>query len=315
MKRISAPRRTAILSAQLVESLRSHIENGGWPVGTRIPPEQALIEELGVGRSTLREAIGALVHLGLLEPRAGDGTYVRSSSELQSVMARRAGSAKRDDVLELRTVLEEYASGAAALRRSDGQVHQLRELLADAEAATAGEDASAATAVDALFHRSAVRASGNDLLIEVYDYLGTALTSHLGGLALGRRRCCCQSAAHEEGGACRNEAEPLQVAHSDPLVPVPQLGERSETTSGTQASALQVRSLGSTLGDAFPRRSTDLAVRQGPATWWCPFGSAACCLCTNHPYRPLLMTGHRVGGHRTRLVKEGGELAGARRRG
>ncbi|MFE5869973.1 FadR/GntR family transcriptional regulator [Streptomyces roseifaciens] len=182
MKRISAPRRTASLSAQLVESLRSHIEAGGWPVGTRIPPEQALIEELGVGRSTLREAIGALVHLGLLEPRAGDGTYVRSSSELQSVMVRRAGSAKRDDVLELRTVLEEYASGAAALRRSDGQVQQLRELLADAEAATAGEDASAATSVDALFHRSVVRASGNDLLIEVYDYLGTALTSHLGGL-------------------------------------------------------------------------------------------------------------------------------------
>lgn len=129
MKRISAPRRTASLSAQLVDSLRSHIESGGWPVGTRIPPEHALIEELGVGRSTLREAIGALVHLGLLEPRAGDGTYVCSSSELQSVMVRRASSAQRDKVLELRTVLEEYASGAAALRRSESQLQQLRELL------------------------------------------------------------------------------------------------------------------------------------------------------------------------------------------
>lgn len=140
MKRISAPRRTASLSAQLVDSLRSHIESGGWPVGTRIPPEHALIEELGVGRSTLREAIGALVHLGLLEPRAGDGTYVCSSSELQSVMVRRASSAQRDKVLELRTVLEEYASGAAALRRSESQLQQLRELLADADAACAGED-------------------------------------------------------------------------------------------------------------------------------------------------------------------------------
>lgn len=182
MKHISAPRRTASLSAQLVDSLRSHIESGGWPVGTRIPPEQALIEELGVGRSTLREAIGALVHLGLLEPRAGDGTYVRSSSELQSVMVRRASSAQRDNVLELRTVLEEYASGTAALRRSEGELRRLRELLADADAACAGEDTSAATSVDALFHRAVVRASGNDLLIEVYDYLGTALTSSLGGL-------------------------------------------------------------------------------------------------------------------------------------
>ncbi|MFD3417708.1 FadR/GntR family transcriptional regulator [Streptomyces decoyicus] len=182
MKPISTPRRTASLSSQLVDSLRSHIETGGWPVGTRIPPEQALIEELGVGRSTLREALGALVHLGLLEARIGDGTYVRASSELQSVMVRRASSVQRDSVLELRTVLEEYASGAAARRRSADQLHQLRELLADADAACAGEDMSTASSVDALFHRAVVRASGNDLLVEVYDYLGTALTSALGGL-------------------------------------------------------------------------------------------------------------------------------------
>ncbi len=182
MKRISTPRRTASLSAQLVDSLRSHIEAGGWPVGTRIPSEQALIEELGVGRSTLREALGALVHLGLLEARVGDGTYVRASSELQSVMVRRASSAQRNNVLELRTVLEEYASGAAALRRSEDQLRQLRELLADADAACAGADRSAAESVDALFHRAVVRASGNDLLVEMYDHLGTALTSSLGGL-------------------------------------------------------------------------------------------------------------------------------------
>ncbi|MFE3646713.1 MULTISPECIES: FadR/GntR family transcriptional regulator [unclassified Streptomyces] len=182
MKRITTPRRTASLSAQLVDSLRSHIEAGGWPVGTRIPPEQALIEELGVGRSTLREALGALAHLGLLEARIGDGTYVRSSSELQSVMVRRASSAQRENVLELRTVLEEYASGAAALRRDEDQLHQLRELLADADTAAAGGDMSLAGSVDALFHRAVVRASKNDLLVEVYDYLGTALTSSLGGL-------------------------------------------------------------------------------------------------------------------------------------
>ncbi|MFF0628567.1 FadR/GntR family transcriptional regulator [Streptomyces sp. NPDC004296] len=182
MKRITTPRRTASLSAQLVDSLRSHIEAGGWPVGTRIPPEQALIEELGVGRSTLREALGALAHLGLLEARIGDGTYVRSSSELQSVMVRRASSAQRENVLELRTVLEEYASGAAALRRDEDQLHQLRELLVDADTAAAGGDMSLAGSVDALFHRAVVRASKNDLLVEVYDYLGTALTSSLGGL-------------------------------------------------------------------------------------------------------------------------------------
>ncbi|MFJ8478380.1 FadR/GntR family transcriptional regulator [Kitasatospora sp. NPDC094011] len=221
MTRISAPRRTASLSAQLVDSLRSHIESGGWPVGTRIPPEQALVEELGVGRSTLREAIGALVHLGLLEPRAGDGTYVRSSSELQSVLVRRAGSAQRDNVLELRTVLEEYASGAAALRRDEDQLRQLRELLADADAACAGDDPAAAVTVDALFHRAVVRASGNDLLVEVYDHLGTALTSSLGGLAWDaaqveehaglHRRLVDAIEARDEGGARTAAAAIVQL--------------------------------------------------------------------------------------------------------
>ncbi|OKH98953.1 GntR family transcriptional regulator [Streptomyces sp. CB02923] len=224
MKPISTPRRAASLSAQLVDSLRSHIEAGGWPVGTRIPPEQALMEELGVGRSTLREAIGALVHLGLLEARKGDGTYVRASSELQSVMVRRASSAQRDNVLELRTVLEEYASGAAALRRTEDQLHQLKELLADADAACAGADMSAAGSVDALFHRAVVRASGNDLLVEVYDYLGTALTSSLGGLpwdAAGageharlHRRLVDAIEARDENGAREAAAAIVQLTRA-----------------------------------------------------------------------------------------------------
>jgi DNA-binding FadR family transcriptional regulator len=211
VNRISAPRRTASLSAQLVDSLRSHIEAGGWPVGTRLPSEQALIEELGVSRSTLREALGALVHLGLLEARVGDGTYVRSTSELQSVMVRRAGSVPRDKVLELRTVLEEYASGAAAVRRSEEQLQRLRELLADADAACADEDLSAAMSADVLFHRTVVQASGNDLLIEVYDHLGTALTSFGGGPPVDaahgeaharlHRRLVDAIEARDEGGA------------------------------------------------------------------------------------------------------------------
>ncbi|PJM98756.1 GntR family transcriptional regulator [Streptomyces sp. CB01201] len=209
MKRIDAPRRSASLASQLVDSLRSHIEEGGWAVGTRIPSEQALMEELGVGRSTLREAIGALVHLGLLEARMGDGTYVRASSELQSVMVRRASSAQRNDVLELRTVLEEFASKAAALRRSEDQLVQLRELLADAETACESEDLAAAKDVDALFHRAVVRASGNDLLMEVYDHLGTALTATVGELPWDA------AAAQEHAGLHRRLVEAIEVRDGD----------------------------------------------------------------------------------------------------
>jgi DNA-binding FadR family transcriptional regulator len=209
MSDIRAPRRAASLAAQLVDSLRGHIEAGEWPVGTRIPPEQSLVEELGVGRSTLREALGALVHLGLLEARVGDGTYVRASSELQSVMVRRASSAQRDNVLELRAVLEEYASGAAALRRGDDDLRRLGELLRDAENVNAGGDMSAITSVDALFHRAVVQASKNELLIEVYDYLGTALTSSHGGLPWDA------AVAEEHTGLHRRLVESIEARDDD----------------------------------------------------------------------------------------------------
>ncbi|MEY9893197.1 DNA-binding FadR family transcriptional regulator [Catenulispora sp. MAP5-51] len=181
MDEIKPPQRVASLASQLVASLRELIESGEWPVGMRIPPEQVLVEQLGVGRSTLREALGALSHLGLLEARVGDGTYVRASSELQSVMVRRASAGRRDEVLELRAVLEEYASGIAALRRSE-DVRRLRELSEVMAKASTPDDMAALAGADGTFHRAVAQASGNSLLIEVYDYLGTALASALGGL-------------------------------------------------------------------------------------------------------------------------------------
>nr|WP_246481251.1 FadR/GntR family transcriptional regulator [Amycolatopsis umgeniensis] len=166
----------------MVDTLREQIASGVWPVGTRIPPEHDLVEQLGVGRTTVREALGALVHLGLLEARKGDGTYVRASSEMHSVLMRRAGASSSSDVLELRTVLEEYASGLAASRRTEGDLSRLRRLLAEAEAiADSGETAAAAAEADTRFHQAVVSAGGNALLAEVYDVLGDAVTEQIGG--------------------------------------------------------------------------------------------------------------------------------------
>ncbi|WP_020385901.1 FadR/GntR family transcriptional regulator [Kribbella catacumbae] len=182
MEGLEAPQRTASLSAQLVDSLRAHIAAGRWPVGSRIPPEHTLVQELQVSRNTLREALRALVHLGLLEARAGDGTYVRASNELESVLVRRATAARGEDVFELRAILEEYAAGLAAVRRTSEDLAELRRLLDCADEVSSTEDMEAIAAVDGDFHRTLVRAGGNELLTDVYGYLGSALTSALGAL-------------------------------------------------------------------------------------------------------------------------------------
>ncbi|MBN1554745.1 MAG: substrate-binding domain-containing protein [Phycisphaerae bacterium] len=58
------------------EKLLQRILRGAYSVGQKIPTEPALVEDLGISRNTIREAVASLVHDGLLERRQGSGTYV-----------------------------------------------------------------------------------------------------------------------------------------------------------------------------------------------------------------------------------------------
>lgn len=89
---LTSPRRSA-LSDQVIAQLRNQITSGEWPVGSRIPTEPELVEQLGVARNTVREAVRALAHNGLLDIRQGSGTYVIATSELAGVMHRRFAAA------------------------------------------------------------------------------------------------------------------------------------------------------------------------------------------------------------------------------
>ncbi|MER8091357.1 FadR/GntR family transcriptional regulator [Streptomyces sp. NPDC058316] len=186
MEALREPRRAATLSAQAADQLREQIASGRWPVGSRIPPEHELVAILGISRNTVREALRALVHLGLLEARAGDGTYVRVASELEAVLVRRAATAHLSDVFELRAVLEEHAAGLAAQRRTSADVKRLRELLHKAQETNCAGEMTALADVDGSFHLAVVEAGGNGLLAEVYKHLGSGLAAVVAGLTWGR---------------------------------------------------------------------------------------------------------------------------------
>jgi GntR family transcriptional regulator len=57
--------------------LRRRIETGEWRAGEQIPPEPVLMQEFGVSRGTVRQAVDALVRHGLLQREQGRGTFVR----------------------------------------------------------------------------------------------------------------------------------------------------------------------------------------------------------------------------------------------
>ncbi|MFF0746037.1 FadR/GntR family transcriptional regulator [Streptomyces sp. NPDC004111] len=175
---LTSPRRSA-LSDQVISALRNQITSGEWPVGSRIPTEPELVEQLGVARNTVREAVRALAHNGLLDIRQGSGTYVLATSELAGVMHRRFADADPLHIAELRSTLESSAGRLAAQRRTDKDVRNLDGLLARREEAWASGNAEQFVTADASLHLAVVAASHNDVLIGLYADLGDLLRDWL----------------------------------------------------------------------------------------------------------------------------------------
>src|SRR5215469_4893685 len=132
--------RPAALADQVIARLRAEITSGTWPVGTRIPTEPELVELLGVARNTVREAVRALAHNGLLDIRQGSGTYVVATCELAGVMQRRFAGADPRHIAELRSALESAAARLAAERPTEKDLKQLHaQLLRREEAWESGD--------------------------------------------------------------------------------------------------------------------------------------------------------------------------------
>lgn len=163
------------LAEQVAWQIEQLIETGAWPVGTKIPPEPELMEELNVSRNTLREAVRALIHSGMLSTRQGDGTYVCSSSALGPVLQKRVQRTDKIETLEVRHALEREAAVLAAERRTEQDLAEIRDCLQRGITAVENGDHAAYAESDMDFHRSIIAASHNTLLAELYDHMTEGL--------------------------------------------------------------------------------------------------------------------------------------------
>lgn len=167
-----APIQRGSLVDAVTKRLRVAVAAGDWLVGERIPIEPELAARLGVGRNTVREAVRVLVHVGMLETRQGDGTYVRAATDSSDTLRRieRSGLHER---LEVRMMLEVEAVRLAARRRKQADVRAMRVALA--ARADAGTDLPQRMAHDERFHHALVASAHNDALAELYGYFAGAI--------------------------------------------------------------------------------------------------------------------------------------------
>ncbi|THA78493.1 FadR family transcriptional regulator [Streptomyces sp. A0642] len=182
------PLRPSPLVEQATRHLRAQITEGHWPVGTKIPGETTLAKTLGVGRSTVREAVRTLATLGLLQSRQGAGVFVIADHEAEEwpVRLRRAAVT---DVYEVRMLIEVQAARLAAVRRTDEDLIALDAALVARRAAGAGPD-DAFVDADIALHRAVVAAAHNPVLTDLFGEFVPALRQALIDLVelLGLRR-------------------------------------------------------------------------------------------------------------------------------
>ncbi|MBL3687671.1 FadR family transcriptional regulator [Leucobacter zeae] len=156
----------APLADQAAELLLGRIRAGEWELGQKLPGETTLAPQLGVGRSTVREAIRKLAGRGVLASRQGSGVFVTALDAREDwgdVVIR----ADIIAVIEARVAIETEAAALAAERRSPAGVRAIRRALAD-RAARRGRIEEHVDA-DTAFHRSIVAAAGNPILLELFD--------------------------------------------------------------------------------------------------------------------------------------------------
>ncbi|MEV8019404.1 FCD domain-containing protein [Streptomyces sp. NPDC086554] len=165
------------LVEQAATRLREQITGGDWPIGSKLPGETTLAKELGIGRSTVREALRALAGAGLVQPRQGSGVFV-IATEAAVDWPTRLRQAAVTDVYEVRMLVEVQAARLAALRRTDEDIAAMRAALEGRRAASAEGDAAFVDA-DIALHAAVVAAARNPVLTDLFAEFMPALRQGL----------------------------------------------------------------------------------------------------------------------------------------
>lgn len=168
-----APRQS--LTSVLVEAITERIQSGHYKRGDQLPTEKELIEEFGVSRTVVREAIANMKASGLVSTHQGKGAFVLDEA-VRSFRIAEANLGVVEEVveaLELRIAIESEAAALAARRRSPEELRRIVEACEAMDRAIAAGEST--VDLDIAFHRAIALATGNRHFLGLFNYLGEVL--------------------------------------------------------------------------------------------------------------------------------------------
>lgn len=170
------------LYKQIADLVATHIKNGEFAAGSYLPSERDLAQQLGVSRSSVREALIALEVSGLVEIRVGNGVLVCTPEEnpVDDSNHNDADGKESDSpflLMEARTLIEGEVAALAARNATNEQIVGIEETVSLMSEILQGlaeqqplpdEDLAEA---DRLFHMRLAEASGNYILVDQVEGL------------------------------------------------------------------------------------------------------------------------------------------------
>ncbi len=172
MKEMKPDTRTS-LSDGIVEQMVDLISRDVLKPGDRLPSERKLCKRLGVGRSSLREALRSLAVMGIIDGRVGDGTFVSNSNQRYLEKTLQWGllldRKKVQDLIETRLMLESQTAFLAAQRVTAENIEAIEETLRGMEASI--EQPEKYLEFDLQFHLTIARATQNSILYSLLSMI------------------------------------------------------------------------------------------------------------------------------------------------
>ena len=163
------PVRPRSLDFAILDSLAAYVESTKILPGSRLPSERVLCQALGVGRSTVREALKRWEALGIVEMRKGSGAYLKVAVSpdllhVSLVLGRPSKIKNLLQILQVRRALEGEAAALCALTASDTEIAVIEAALVKMEAAYVRNGGSEE---DWQFHQLIIASTGNPFFPQI----------------------------------------------------------------------------------------------------------------------------------------------------
>ncbi|RAJ10551.1 DNA-binding FadR family transcriptional regulator [Chitinophaga skermanii] len=167
-KQKHTPIKKSSLAEEVAGQLQAMITSGKYKIDEKLPTEPALMEQYGVGRSSIREAIRILENNGIVRVQQGSGTYV-AATKVTEPLTKKFQRAKLQDLDELRKMLEVKIAEKAAVNRTEKDIQKMRTALSKRHQFSLEGNLDATIEADIQFHSAIAEAAKNIVLLDLYQ--------------------------------------------------------------------------------------------------------------------------------------------------